>query len=169
MITPVGINVINLGYSHLVGNLDLNGAVPITGATATANLAAFGYYRALDFFGRSTNFALAIPYGVGDFSGTVADAPKHARRSGLLDSSLRFSVNLIGGPAMEPKEFVNWRQDVLLGVSLKIVAPTGLIRRPISEARASASLHPFRSPSITPSRLVSTKATMSATAATTEP
>jgi hypothetical protein len=125
VIPPVGINVINLGYSHLEGNLDLNGAVPITGATATADLTAFGYYRGLNFFGRSANFALAIPYGVGEFSGTVADAPKHARRSGFLDSSLRFSVNLIGGPAMEPKEFADWRQDVLLGVSLKIVAPTG--------------------------------------------
>jgi hypothetical protein len=66
VITPVGINVINPGASHLEGYLDLNGAVPITGATATANLAAFGYYRGLDFFGRSANFALAIPYGVGN-------------------------------------------------------------------------------------------------------
>jgi hypothetical protein len=89
----------------------LNGAAPINSATATADLTAFGYYRGFDFFGRSANFALAIPYEVGEFSGTVADAPEHARRSGFLDSSLRFSVNLIGGPAMEPKEFANWRQD----------------------------------------------------------
>jgi hypothetical protein len=72
--------------------------------------------------------ALAIPYGVGEFSGTVVDAPKHGRRSGFLDSSLRFSVNLIGGPAMDPQEFTKWRQDILLGVSLKIVAPTRAVR-----------------------------------------
>jgi hypothetical protein len=125
LITPVGINIVNLGYSHLDGSLDLNGAVPITGATATADLTALGYYRGLDFLGRSANIALAIPYGVGEFSGTVVEAPKHARRSALLDSSLRFSVNLIGGPAMKPQEFARWQQDVLLGVSLKIVAPTG--------------------------------------------
>jgi hypothetical protein len=125
VITPVGINIINLGYSHLEGDLDLNGAAPITSATAAADLAAFGYYRGLPFFGRSANIALAIPYGVGEFSGTVSNAPKHARRSGFLDSSLRLSVNLLGGPAMEPKEFAKWRQDILLGVSLKIVAPTG--------------------------------------------
>ena len=125
VITPVGLNLINLGYLHQEGNLDVNGAAPITGATATADLTALGYYRGFGFFGRSANFALAIPYAVGEFSGTVFDAPRHARRSGFLDSSLRLSVNLIGGPAMDPKEFAKWRQDILLGVSLKIVAPTG--------------------------------------------
>jgi Putative MetA-pathway of phenol degradation len=125
LITPVGTNVINLGYSHLEGNLDLSGAAPITDARASVDLTALGLYRGLDFFGRSANVAVAIPYAVGEFSGLVADAPKHAHRSGFLDSSLRFSVNLIGGPAMAPQEFVNWRQDILLGVSLKIVAPTG--------------------------------------------
>jgi hypothetical protein len=125
VITPVGINVVNLGYSHLEGNLQFDGSVPITDARASLNLVALGYYRGFDFFGRSANFALAIPYGVGDFSGTVSDVPKHAPRSGFLDSSLRVSVNLIGGPAMKPQEFAKWQQDILLGVSLKIVPPTG--------------------------------------------
>jgi hypothetical protein len=125
LITPVGTNTLNLAYSHLEGNPDLNGAAPITDAYGTVDLAALGYYRALDFFGRSANVAVAIPYGVGDFSGRVAEAPRQATRSGFLDSSLRLSVNLIGGPAMEPREFSDWRQQVLLGVSLKIVAPTG--------------------------------------------
>ena len=125
LITPVGSNAVNLGYSHLWGNPDLSGATPITDARADVDLAALGIYRSLDFFGRSANVAVAIPYAVGDFSGEVADAPKHAHRSGLLDSSLRFAVNLLGGPAMAPPEFVKWRQNILLGVSLKIVAPTG--------------------------------------------
>lgn len=125
VIAPTGLNAINLGYSHLDGSLDVDGAAPITSATASADLAALGYYRGLDFFGRSANFAVSIPYALGEFSGTVMEAPRRARRSGFLDASLRLSVNLIGGPAMEPKEFAQWRQDILLGVSLKIVAPTG--------------------------------------------
>ena len=124
-ITPEGTNVVNLGYSHLDGNVQFDGAVPITDAQASANLVALGYYYGFGFLGRSANLALAIPYGVGDFSGTVSEVPKEARRSGFLDSSLRLSVNLFGGPAMKPQEFANWRQDILLGVSLKIVAPTG--------------------------------------------
>ena len=125
VIAPVGSNAVNLGYSHLNGGLQFDGAVPITGATANISLMALGYYRSLDFFGRTANIAVTLPYGFGDFAGTVVDVPRSARRTGLLDSSLRFSVNLIGGPAMEPEEFARWTQKVLLGVSLKIVAPTG--------------------------------------------
>jgi hypothetical protein len=43
----------------------------------------------------------------------------------MLDSTFRFSVNLLGGPAMEPKEMAKWKQKRLLGVSLKVIAPTG--------------------------------------------
>jgi len=125
VIAPIGSNVLNLGYSHLTGNPDVAGATPITEAHATVDLAGFGYYRSFGLLGRSANLALAIPYAVGQFAGIVAEAPKHADRSGFADSSLRFAVNLIGGPAMEPKEFAQWHQDILLGVSLKIVAPTG--------------------------------------------
>jgi hypothetical protein len=38
-------------------------------------------------------------------------------RSGLLDSVYRFSVNLKGGPAMPPQDFMKWRQKMLIGVS----------------------------------------------------
>ena len=125
VITPVGTNAVNLGYSHLEGGLLLDGAVPITDARADINLAAFGYYRSLNFFGRSANVAVGIPYGLGDFQGTVIEVPRRVHRSGLLDSYVRFSVNLFGGPAMEAPQFARWTQQMLLGVSLKIVPPTG--------------------------------------------
>jgi hypothetical protein len=125
VVTPVGINAASLGYSHLDGDLTLDGAVPITGATADNNLIALGYYHSLSVLGRSANVAVGIPYGVGEFSGKVAEVPLSVHRSGLLDSFVRLSVNLLGGPAMGPAEFREWSQDVLLGVSLKIVAPTG--------------------------------------------
>jgi len=46
-------------------------------------------------------------------------------RSGLFDSLFRFSVNLLGGPAMSLPEMRQWRQKTLLGVSLKVIPPTG--------------------------------------------
>lgn len=125
VITPTNSNAIILTYSHFNGSLEFDGAVPITGATATISLPIIGYYHSLDFFGRSANITVAIPYGVGDLQGTVFQAPKYTYRSGFLDSFLRFSVNLKGGSAMKPAEFVKWKQKVLLGASLKIVAPTG--------------------------------------------
>jgi hypothetical protein len=125
LIAPIGSNAINVVYSHLEGDLQFNDAVPITGATANVNLTAFSYYRSLDVLGRTANVAVVIPYGNGNFQGTAIGVPKSAYRSGLLDSFVRFSVNLLGGPAMQLAEFAKWRQDFLLGISLQISAPTG--------------------------------------------
>jgi len=125
VITPVHSNSVLLTYSFQDGNIDTGGAVPITGASATLNIPIFTYYHSFSFFGRSANFNGSLAYGVGNFRGTVADAEKRAYRSGLLDTTFRISVNLMGGPAMPYSEFVKWRQKKLLGISLRVVAPSG--------------------------------------------
>jgi hypothetical protein len=125
VITPVDSNVVVVNYSHLEGGVEFNGSVPITGAEANINVPLLSYYHSFELLGRSANVSLAEPYGWGEFKGTVADVPRSAERSGFLDTYARLSVNLIGGPAMEPGEFLKWRQTVLLGASLTIVAPTG--------------------------------------------
>jgi hypothetical protein len=65
-----------------------------------------------------------LPYAVGTFSGSVLGTQKSVYRSGRLDFSARRSVNLKGGPAMPAQTFIKWKQKMLLGASLKIIAPT---------------------------------------------
>lgn len=125
VITPVHSNAIVLTYSFSDGGLLFDNAVPITNASATLDISVFSYYHSLNFFGRSANITASLPYGVGHFQGTFADDETKLYRSGLLDSSFRFSVNLKGGPAMRAREYQSWRQKIILGVSLKVVAPTG--------------------------------------------
>jgi len=83
VVVPIGSNATTLSYSHLQGDLQFDGAVPITDATAHASVAMFSYYRSLDLFGRTASVTFGLPYGVGDFRGTVVDAPKTAHLSGL--------------------------------------------------------------------------------------
>ena len=85
----------------------------------------FSYYHSFSFFGRSANITASLPYAVGTFSGSVLGAQRSIYRSGLLDFSARLSVNLKGGPAMPAQTFMKWKQKMLLGASLKIIAPTG--------------------------------------------
>jgi len=125
VITPEESNAINLTYAFFTGSILFDGAIPITGATGTYNVPIFSYYRSFSFFGRSANFTGALPYAVGTFQGQLVGVEKHLYRSGLLDSSFRFAVNVKGGPAMPAREFAKWKQKILLGVSLKVVAPTG--------------------------------------------
>jgi Putative MetA-pathway of phenol degradation len=125
VITPVSWNALTLTYTYNSGSLQFDGAVPITGATANISTPVITYYHALNFFGRSANVIASLPYSVGNLQGRVEGAEGHLYRSGLLDSEYRISVNLKGGPAMAPQEFAKWKQKMLIGISLKVVAPTG--------------------------------------------
>jgi hypothetical protein len=125
VITPLHSNAIIMTYSFYHGSVLFDGAAPITGATGTYSVPIFAYYHSFSFFGRSANLNAALPYAVGNFQGNVAGQPHQLYRSGLLDLFSRVSVNLKGGPSMPIQEFRKWRQKTLLGVSLKVVAPTG--------------------------------------------
>lgn len=125
VITPVRSNAVTLSYIFNDGNLRFEGTVPIEGATGRLSLPALSLYHSFSFFGRSANVAATLPYGVGNFRGTVFGAEVDAYRSGLLDSVFRVSVNLAGGKAMPLSQMRQWRQKTLLGASLKVVAPTG--------------------------------------------
>ena len=125
VITPIHSNAVTLTYSFFDGTLLFEGTVPITGASARAHVAIFNYSRSLSFFGRTANFTASLPYGVGNFRGTVVGAETLAYRSGLLPVAFRFSVNLIGGRAMNVAEFREWQQTTILGVSVRFVPKTG--------------------------------------------
>jgi len=125
LITPLNANTLTLTWSFYDGSINYNGALPVSDATGTYQVPILTVYHSFSFFGRSANALASLPYARGNFQGTIAGAGEHLYRSGLVDSSFRLSVNLKGGPAMPAREFVKWKQSVLLGASLKVVVPTG--------------------------------------------
>ncbi|MGA7916480.1 MAG: transporter [Candidatus Acidiferrales bacterium] len=125
VITPLHSNAVTIACGFFDGGLNFNGTVPIANATGTYYVPTLTLYHSLNFFSRSANVTASLPYGVGNFRGDVAGQPQAVYRSGLLDSAFRLSVNLLGGRAMQPVEMRSWHQKKLLGVSLRVVAPTG--------------------------------------------
>jgi hypothetical protein len=125
LITPIHSNAVILTYSIFDGDLLFDNSVPITGATARVSVPVFSYYHSLRLFGRSANFTGSLPYGVGHVPGNVLGSETMAYRSGLFDTAIRFSVNIKGGPAMELADFRKWQQKTIIGVSFRVVTPTG--------------------------------------------
>jgi hypothetical protein len=127
VITPLGSNAITAAYTYNTGELLFEGTVPIEDATGKLSVPMLTYYRSFGLFGRSANVLAALPYGVGTFEGRVFEQERSVYRSGLFDSVVRVSVNFVGGEAMSLAQMRErkWRQKTLLGVSLKVVAPTG--------------------------------------------
>ena len=125
VITPIHSNALTLTYAFEKGNLIFDGNIPITDATAKVGVSLFNYSHSFSFFGRTATFLATVPYGIGNFHGTVMTTETNAYRSGLLATAFRLSVNVRGGPAMDVQDFLKWQQKTLVGLSLKIVTPTG--------------------------------------------
>lgn len=125
LITPIHSNAIVVTYSVFAGNIEFEGAVPISDATAKTSVSIFNFYHSLSFFGRSSNFIASLPYGIGTFRGTVVGTEAEAYRSGLFAPSLRFSVNLVGGRAMNLSEFAQWKQKRIVGASVRLLPLAG--------------------------------------------
>jgi hypothetical protein len=125
VITPSQVNVVTVTWSFYDGSINYNGSLPVSDAVGSYQVPSLTYYRSFSLFGRSANAVASLPYGRGTFDGTVTGAGLRLYRSGLLDSVYRLSVNLMGGRAMPIREFSRWKQKTLLGVSVKVVPPTG--------------------------------------------
>jgi Putative MetA-pathway of phenol degradation len=125
VITPIHSNAVVVTYSYFDGDLIFDNSTPITGATARISVPIFSVYHSFNLVGRTASFTASLPYGVGNVRGTVMDTETKAYRSGLFDTAFRFSMNLMGGAAMDVQDFRKWRQKTIIGASLRLVTPTG--------------------------------------------
>jgi hypothetical protein len=125
LITPLHGNAITLTWSFYDGGLNLNDNIPVTGASGTYSVPSVSLYHSFSVWGHSANVTASLPYAIGTFTGNVLGTHRSVYRSGLVDFTARFALNLIGGPALEPQDFLKWKQKRILGASFKIVAPTG--------------------------------------------
>jgi hypothetical protein len=122
---PTGANFVLAAYSRSQGDVVLDPSLPIQNVSAALNITTLGYGRTFGLFGRSANAAIAVPYVWGAVSGQVQETARRVTRSGLSDSGLRLAVNLVGGPALPPREFAGRPASTTLGASLALQAPTG--------------------------------------------
>lgn len=122
---PVGLNFLVTGYAYTDGGVGFDPAVPIEGGQLETSSAIFAYARTLDAMGRSAKFD--IVGAVTSIDGTALyQGERQAREiGGATDTRLRFTTNLLGAPAMEPRQFASYRQDLNIGASIQVSAPTG--------------------------------------------
>ena len=123
--SPTGANYILIAYGRTAGDVVFDPAVPITDVEAAVNMGALFYGRTFGLFGRSASAAVQLPYAWGDIEGDVFETRTKVHRSGLADARFRITANLVGGPALAPKEFAQRTPRTTLGASLVVVAPTG--------------------------------------------
>lgn len=122
---PSGVNFLVAVAGHSEGGVLTDPSLPVTDIEAEINALGLGYGHTFGMLGRSANFAIAMPYVTVDASGNIGEDRRSISRQGIGDTKLRFAVNLIGGPAMTPREFAQREPKPTLGFSLSVNAPTG--------------------------------------------
>jgi len=122
---PTGVNFLLTVVGHSEGGVLTDPSLPLSDVEAKVNALALGYGRTFGLFGRSANIGFALPYITLDASGNIGEARASASREGVGDAKLRVAVNLLGGPAMTPREFMQHEPRTTLGFSINLSAPTG--------------------------------------------
>jgi hypothetical protein len=123
--SPTGVNFIVSALARSTGSVLTDPSLPVTNIEAEINALAFGYGRTFGLAGRSANAALFLPYVEAHATGDVGNSHRSASREGIGDAKLRLAVNLLGGPAMTPREFVQRTPKTTLGFSLTVNIPNG--------------------------------------------
>jgi hypothetical protein len=122
---PVGTNIVLVTYGYQTGDVLTDSSLPLRDVSVKFHSGVLAYSRTFGLFGRQANIGFAAPYIHGTAAGTVFEESVKVKRSGLGDARIRFSANLIGSPAMDPREFAAAKRKTLVGASLTVVVPTG--------------------------------------------
>ena len=90
-----------------------------------SHVGVFGFATTFDVLGQSAKFDAIVPYVALSAEGLVFGERRERDVTGLGDPAFRFSMNFVGAPALTAEEFGNYRQDFILGASLRIGVPLG--------------------------------------------
>ena len=123
--TPVGLNFLIAGYLYSEGKIAFDPSSSIADAQFHSHTGVLAYVRSFDVGGQSAKFDVILPYSSFSAHGLVDGQPRQREMSGFGDPRFRFSVNLFGAPALSVKEFVNYQQDLIIGISAQVSAPLG--------------------------------------------
>jgi hypothetical protein len=125
-VSPIGINLLNLGYVFNDGDIAFDPSLPIEQGSATIHTATVAYGRSVDLAGRSSTLLVALPIIGGPHEGLYLGERAVADRKGLGDLRIRVGVNLYGAPARRLPEFAKTPPSrINVGASVTVIAPVG--------------------------------------------
>ena len=122
---PVGTQFVLLTYAYQSGDVLTDSSLPLRDVTVKLSSGSLAYGRTFGLAGRQAGASFFLPYIKGNVSGTVFEEQHKVTRSGLGDLRVRLMINLIGAPALSPKEFAAYKPRTVVGASVTVIAPTG--------------------------------------------
>lgn len=122
---PAGLNFLAAVYNYSEGDIEFDASGPIQDANLQMHTTGLAYVRSFGLLGQSASVGVVMPYAWLSGRATFRGEEREREVSGLGDPRLRLAVNVYGAPAMSMEEFADYRQNVIVGVSLVVSAPLG--------------------------------------------
>lgn len=122
---PKNLNFVLGGYVLSTGGLSVAPELSLDDAELDIHTLFVAYARTLDLFGHTAKFDISSPYVFLDGTAKQDGLPVSRSTDGFGDPTFRFSYNFYGAPSLALEEFREYKQDLVLGATLKIQAPLG--------------------------------------------
>jgi hypothetical protein len=123
---PIGMNVLAVGYGYNTGNVLSDPSLPIQDFRINTHLLAVNYVHSFGLANKLAKIQVSVPAANMQGSLLLNGEEVTGSRVGFADMRVRFGVNLTGSPALERKDFRNYKQKAIFGVSLVTSIPIGL-------------------------------------------
>ena len=124
-VVPTGLHAMALSYTFSSGNVITPGSSPIQNLDVTNNVFNLAYVQTFTIFKKLARVSASIPYGFLNGTGKFQGLDTTGSRTGFYDGRIKFGVNLIGSPALPPKDFQKFQEHTVFGASVVISVPVG--------------------------------------------
>jgi hypothetical protein len=123
--SPVGTTFLLGGFGRSEGGILFDPALDIDNVQADLWIATIGAGHTLGVAGRQARVLAVLPVAWGSVAGTVGAQPQQQDLAGLVDPRFKFSVGLIGAPALTLTQFASSPRRTAVGVAVTVVPPLG--------------------------------------------
>ena len=124
-VIPKDVKGLAFGYSLSSGAIVTDATSPFSDFDVISHSAYAGAFRSFGIFGKLARAQFSVPfvYMSGDLKVNGKDTT--GTRIGFGDARFRLGVNIFGSPALSPKDFKKFKEEVVLGTSVVVSIPTG--------------------------------------------
>jgi hypothetical protein len=123
--SPVGLNFLIGGYGYSKGSVLTDPSLPIENVSNEVHGGVLAFATTFAVAGQTAKADVILPYASLSAEGLVFGEPRERHVTGFGDPLVRFSMNFIGAPALTTAEFAGYKQDWIVGASLRIGMPLG--------------------------------------------
>lgn len=122
---PKGINVLAIGYGFNKGNVLTDPSLPIKDFILSTQSIGVNYIHSFSLAKKLARVQVSLPFA--DMQGKLTRNEEEVTgsRSGMADMRIRFGINLTGSPALARKDFRQYQEKAIFGVSFVTSIPTG--------------------------------------------